>query len=115
MQEKKSKKMMTRAQVEEAARLFGILADSSRLELLKMLMEGEKTVGELVEVSGLGQANVSKHLSVLRTGHFVDRRKDGNFVFYRLADPTVERLCELMCGRMAREAERISRSLSAAG
>jgi DNA-binding transcriptional ArsR family regulator len=113
MQEKKPKRMMSREQVEEAARLFGILADSSRLELLKTLMAGEKSVGELVATSGLGQANVSKHLSVLRTGHFVERRKQGNFVLYRLADPTVEKLCELMCGRMAHQAERISRELAA--
>jgi DNA-binding transcriptional ArsR family regulator len=113
MQAKNSKKTMSREQVEEAARLFGILADSSRLELLKALMTGEKTVGELVDSSGLGQANVSKHLSVLRGGGFVDRRKLGNFVLYRIADPTVEELCELMCGRMAREAERISRELGA--
>jgi DNA-binding transcriptional ArsR family regulator len=113
MQEKNAKKMMTAGQVEEAARLFGILADSSRLQLLKALMGGEKTVGELVGASGLGQANVSKHLSVLRAGRFVQSRKLGNFVLYSLADPTVEKLCELMCGRMAREARRLSKELVA--
>jgi ArsR family transcriptional regulator len=113
MQVEKEKKIMSEQQVEEAARLFGILADSSRLQLLKTLMHGERTVGQLVEASGLGQANVSKHLALLRTGHFVDRRKEGNFVIYRLADPTVEQLCHLMCGRMAREAERQSRELAA--
>lgn len=113
MQAENEKKSMTEEQVEEAARLFGILADSSRLHLLKTLMQGERTVGQLVEESGLGQANVSKHLALLHSGHFVDRRKEGNYVIYRLADPTVEQLCALMCGRMAREAARLSRELAA--
>ena len=113
MQAEKNKKMMTAQQVEEAARLFGILADSSRLHLLKALMQGERTVSQLVEECGLGQANVSKHLALLHSGRFVERRKESNFVFYRLADPTVEQLCALMCGRMAQEAKRLSRELAA--
>lgn len=109
---KKNPKEMSLEQLEEAARLFGILADRSRLVLLKSLMRGEKTVGDLVAASGLSQANVSKHLALLHSARFVERRRQGNFVIYRLADPTVEKLCELMCIRMASTARQLSRQLA---
>ncbi len=58
---------------------------------------------EILEATGLGQANVSKHLQVLHTAGFVGRRKDGVTTRYRLADNDVFRLCELVCGRLERE------------
>ena len=97
---------MTEAQLDEVAKLFAVLADSSRLRLLQRLMEREQTVTELIESTGLNQANVSKHLGMLHLHRFVERRKDGNFVIYSIKDPTVAKLCGLMCGRMGREANR---------
>ena len=61
------------------------------------------TVGELVEQTGLGQANVSKHLQLLHANGFVERRKDGLFVYYSLADERVFQLCDMMCGRLEAE------------
>ncbi|MCS7009232.1 MAG: metalloregulator ArsR/SmtB family transcription factor [Chthoniobacterales bacterium] len=84
----------------EAARLFSILADESRLSILKSLMQGEKPVGQLAAECNLSQANVSKHLAVLLSGRFVGRRKYRNFVFYKIADPCVQKLCELMCSKI---------------
>lgn len=83
---------------------FKALGEPARLQILSELRVGERTVGELVEETGLGQANVSKHLQVLHQGGFVTRRKEGLFVRYRLADRDVFRLCDLMCGRLEREA-----------
>ena len=80
-------------------------AEPARLQILNELRGGELTVGELVEATGLGQANVSKHLQLLHTMHFVSRRKDGLFVYYALADKTVFQLCDLMCGRLEAEAK----------
>lgn len=82
---------------------FKALGEPARLQILSELRGGERTVGELVEETGLGQANVSKHLQVLHQGGFVTRRKEGLFVRYRLADRDVFRLCDLMCGRLERE------------
>lgn len=104
--------LLSPPQIKEAARLFGILSDASRLSLLKALMEKEKTVTELVGETGLSQANVSKHLAILHSGHFLNRRKSGLFVYYSVEDPSVKELCKLICDRMAREAERISKELS---
>lgn len=82
---------------------FKALAEPARLEILNALRAGERTVGELVEETGLGQANVSKHLQLLFGLGFVNRRKDGLYVYYGLADKTVFQLCDIMCGRIEAE------------
>ena len=73
---------MTDAQLDEVAKLFAVMADSSRLRILQRLMEGEQNVTQLIGSTGLNQANLSKHLSMLHLHKFVVRRKDGNFVVY---------------------------------
>jgi DNA-binding transcriptional ArsR family regulator len=108
---KASKKGLTDAQLDEVAKLFAVMADGSRLRILQRLMEREQTVTELIESTGLNQANLSKHLGLLHLHKFVERRKDGNFAVYSIKDPTVAKLCELMCGRIGREAERLVKIL----
>jgi ArsR family transcriptional regulator len=77
---------------------FRVLGDPTRLRILNTLMQGEHAVGELCEVTGLEQSNVSRHLSVLRREGMVARRSDGTRALYRIDDPTVEKLCEIVCG-----------------
>jgi len=86
---------------------FKALAEPNRLAILSALHAGELSVGELVDETDLGQANVSKHLDVLRRYGFVDRRKDGLNVFYRVADKDVFRICDIMCGRAGRAHPRV--------
>ena len=100
----KIKKSMSDAQIEEAARLFAILSEASRLRLLRALMSEAMTVSDLIAATGMKQGNVSKHLGVLMDARFVAKEKEGNFARYSIADPNLFTLCELMCGRMAREA-----------
>lgn len=83
---------------------FKALSEPARLDILAALMHGERTVGELIEATGLGQANISKHLQLLHALGFVSRRKEGLFVSYGLADKTVVKLCDIMCGRVEAEA-----------
>lgn len=85
------------------AERFKALGEPARLRILSQLRAGEATVSEIVEATGLGQANVSKHLQQLHTLNFVGRRKEGLHVLYTLADPAVFQLCDLMCGRIAAE------------
>jgi ArsR family transcriptional regulator len=85
------------------AERFKALAEPARLQLLNALRAGELSVGELVEQTGLGQANVSKHLQLLTSLGYAQRRKEGLFVYYSLADDNVFELCDLMCGRIAAE------------
>ena len=95
------------------AERFKALAEPARLQILSALRDGERTVGDLVDRTGLGQANVSKHLHLLRLAGFVARRKDGLFVRYRLADRDVLQLCDLICGRIEAEARAHRASLRA--
>lgn len=87
------------------AERFKALAEPARLQILGALRGRELSVSELVDETGLGQANVSKHLQVLHTMGFVRRRKSGLFVHYALADRKVMQLCDLMCGRLESQLE----------
>ena len=82
---------------------FKALSEPARLQILNTLRAGEMTVNALVDETGLGQANVSKHLQSLFAAGFVRRRKEGLFTYYALADRTVFRLCDIMCGRLEQE------------
>jgi ArsR family transcriptional regulator len=85
------------------AERFKALGEPARLQILNALRAGEATVGELVQATRLGQANLSKHLQLLHALGFLKRRKDGLFVYYALADKSVFQLCDLMCGRVTGE------------
>ncbi len=85
------------ALLDQLADRFKALAEPSRLAILSTLHSGELSVSDLVRHTGLGQANVSKHLDVLRRYGFVTRRKEGLNAFYRIADGEVFRICDIMC------------------
>ena len=105
-------KRLTLEMIELIAERFRALAEPARLHIMQALRNGEKTVGELVDVTGLGTANVSKHLQLLYASGFVTRRKEGLFVYYGLAGEDVFRLCDIMCGRLAAEAQNRRQVLS---
>lgn len=82
-------KMKSRDCYRKQARLLKALANETRLMMIDKLKEGERTVNELVELAGLDQSTVSKHLSVLRNEGIVEDRKQGNFVYYKLVTTCV--------------------------
>lgn len=86
--------------LEIVARRFAVLAEPMRLRLIQALFAGERNVTELVEATGGTQANISRHLQTLIAAHVLARRKDGLQVFYRISDPTIPKLCELVCGSL---------------
>jgi|Antgeofumaro1A2B_1029371.scaffolds.fasta_scaffold01954_2 ArsR family transcriptional regulator len=88
------------------AERFRALGEPARLQILDALRDGEKTVTDLQAETGLKQANLSKHLQVLYALGFVDRRKEGLNVYYRLADDGILQLCHLMCDRLRLETDR---------
>ena len=75
------------------ARVGKALGSPHRIEMLELLAQGERTVDSLATEVGLSLANTSQHLQALRQAALVDSRKEGLFVYYRLADPTVFELC----------------------
>jgi ArsR family transcriptional regulator len=89
-----------------------MLAEPMRLRLLNELRDSEKTVTALVEATGAGQANVSKHLSLMADAGMVGRRKEGLNVFYFIADESLFELCDLVCGRLQRELAEKARHFS---
>src|SRR5215467_16300204 len=86
------------------AEKFSMLADPTRLAILRTLMAGERNVSQVIEETGRNQANVSKHLKLLADAGLVARRSEDLQVFYRLGDPLVERLCKLVCETIVKEA-----------
>lgn len=91
---------------------FKVLSEPARLNILNGMRAGEMTVNDLVAKTGLGQANLSKHLHLLHSLGFVNRRKVGVYAYYALADDGVFQLCDVMCGRIEAEANEHSRMLA---
>ena len=85
------------------AEYFKILSETSRLQILCSLKSGSKNVSEIMKVTKLGQANVSKHLKVLTQAGMVERKPEGVSVFYEIADPTIFALCDLVCDRLVEQ------------
>jgi DNA-binding transcriptional ArsR family regulator len=106
---------MTPQLLELVAQRFKVLSDPARLRILSALRPGERSVTELVEDTGLSQANTSKHLSMLHALGFVKRRREGAFTYYALGDKDIFRLCDLMCGRIEAELAGRARLLSRQG
>lgn len=92
--------------LELVARRFAVLAEPMRLRLIQSLFAGERNVSELVEATGGTQANVSRHLQTLTAAHILARRKEGLQVYYHIADPTIPKLCDLVCGSLEKSLSR---------
>ncbi len=95
-----AKLSLTPEALELIAERFKVLAEPARLQILSCVRRRESTVSEIVEETGLGQANVSKHLQLLHLHGFVARRREGLYAHYVLADTHVFKLCELVCDSM---------------
>ncbi|MCL6547850.1 MAG: metalloregulator ArsR/SmtB family transcription factor [Alicyclobacillus sp.] len=104
--------MISHEALELRAKLFRGLADASRLALLLALRDGEKTVGTLVEETGLTQSNVSGHLACLRDCGLVSSRQEWRHVYYRLSDDRVASLLDAADDILAITADRISRCVN---
>lgn len=93
--------------IELTAKLFRGLGDPNRLQILEYLVEKERNVGELVDLLGAPQGRVSNHLACLRWCGFVTTKRNGRFLYYRLADERVKELVKLAKEFMADNAEHI--------
>jgi len=71
-------------------------AHPKRIEILSLLRDGEKSVGQLVEEMGIAKANVSQHLAILRQRGAVTYRREGKVLYYRLTNPKIAQACDLM-------------------
>ncbi len=86
--------------LELIAARFRVLGEPSRLKLIRALEGGELSVSDLIEKTGLTQANASRHLQTLTQAGILGRRRDGTSVIYHIADPGIFQLCKLVCGSL---------------
>ena len=96
-------RLSERARELVAAR-FRALGEPMRLRILERLFRSPASVGEVLEGVGGTQANVSRHLAVLHAGGLVRRRRHGLKTVYSIADPTLERICAIVCDAVTRDA-----------
>lgn len=86
---------------------FKLLAEPTRIKVLDRLRDGEASVQELAAAVGTTQQNVSKHLGALAASGVVGRRKQGNFVYYRVIDDGIWQLCDDVCGSVERRLDEL--------
>jgi DNA-binding transcriptional ArsR family regulator len=90
------------------AAYFQALSEPTRLQILNLLRQDERSVGELAQLCGFSAANVSRHLSLLTQHGLVKREPRGNSAIYSIADTAVYALCDLVCGSIARRYEKLA-------
>jgi ArsR family transcriptional regulator len=77
------------------AEFFKALAHPARIRVLELLVDGEKSVGELADEVGLESSHLSQQLGVLRRANLVQTRKEGSMVIYSLADRRLSKVLQL--------------------
>jgi DNA-binding transcriptional ArsR family regulator len=86
--------------LEQVAEFFRAFSVPMRLKILNALRGGERNVGELTEEFACSQANVSKHLTVLAQSGLIARTLRGTSAYYRIIDPRIFQLCDIVCGQI---------------
>lgn len=81
------------------------LADPTRLKILHAIEDEELCVSDILARVGGSQANVSKHLSRMRTSGVLASRREGTSVFYRVVDPAAFTICRTVCDALEQRAE----------
>lgn len=87
----------------QIAQYFAVLAEPTRLRILNALRNHEQNVGELAILCSCSQANVSRHLSNLANHGIIARENRKTSVYYKIADPSIYELCDLVCQNVARQ------------
>jgi DNA-binding transcriptional ArsR family regulator len=105
------KKILSNEALALVAVRFKVLGDPLRLRILHTLQDGERSVTELTEAVETSQPNVSKHLKILQDAGILNRRQNGNTVFYSIADESIFMLCEVVCDALAERLKNHARIL----
>jgi len=87
----------------QVSQFFSLLAEPSRLKILFILCNGEKSVNQVTEEAGSSQANVSRHLTALHREGILQRRKEGVTVYYSIGDEATLGICQSVCARVVEE------------
>ena len=87
---------------DSVARYFSVLGEPTRLRILHALCQDEKCVNDIIRVTGLAQANASRHLGLMYQAGTLSRRREGTQVFYKVADPMYVELCRTVTAQIHR-------------
>jgi DNA-binding transcriptional ArsR family regulator len=93
---------------ESVARYFSVLGEPTRLRILHALCKDEKCVNGIIQVTGLAQANASRHLGLMYQAGMLSRRREGAQIFYKVADPMYAELCRTVSIQLIGRAESAS-------
>jgi len=96
----------------QIAQYFAVLAEPTRLRILNALRESERNVGELAMICSCSQANVSRHLSNLANHGIITRESRKTSVYYKIADPSIYALCDLVCHNVASQLSGLAAALA---
>jgi ArsR family transcriptional regulator len=99
---------------ERIAERFRALGEPMRLKILERLFRSPASVGDILASVGGTQANVSRHLALLHAGGLVRRQRKGLRTVYSIADPTIERICAVVCDAVTRGARDEAEALAPA-
>ena len=89
--------------LELIARRLKAMSEPARLKVLQILKDGEKSVGDIAEQSGMKHGTASANLKALLTAGLVSCRKEGTKVFYRISSDMVFKVCDGVCGSIKNE------------
>jgi DNA-binding transcriptional ArsR family regulator len=90
------------------AKFFSGLADETRLRIVRYLLDGPRTVGEIVSALGMSQSRISNQLSCLKWCGYVYAQRQGKKIEYRIADPAIAQLLTIAQGLVAANASHIA-------
>ena len=86
---------------DSVAAYFSVLSEPTRLKIMHAVCDAEQTVSQIVATTGATQTNVSRHLGLMYRHGVLARRREGNQIYYRVADETMIELCRSVCNRIA--------------
>ena len=90
-------KLLSEEKTIDLAELFKIFGDSTRIKIINILLNNELCVNEISEKINVSQSAVSHLLRILKTSKLVKYRKEGNLIYYSLADDHVEKIFMIGC------------------
>ena len=94
-------KTLSNETLDQVAVFLKSMAEPTRLQILRSIHDEEKTVSQIIEETGAGQSNISKHLAILVGAHVVTFRKQGSSTYYHIADPNITVICDTVCRSIA--------------
>lgn len=78
------------------AHIYKILSSAKRLEILRLLSQGEIGVEEMLKITKMPKANLSQHLALLRHNGLVQTRREGQNIYYKIVDERIIEPCKIL-------------------